>query len=342
MARYGYKCQIWPNGEFSVGYVPPKKFSPDPLPPPGKRVFSFEWLSQENKERVCQWVQERLAKQEASIDSSHPPNSHKRGLHGITSYGKRLVRNAAYLLQLKHGKECMSFVTLTLPSVSREELSIIAQQWSHIVRVYCQSLKRELIRNGLSGKYVGVTEVQERRLSKRGELGLHLHILFQGRANRRKGWAIPPGFHREVWGGILERILGRRFDNRALENVQRVRLDAGSYLGKYMSKGTKTIGAIVEQYGESCVPSAWYTCENGLRDAVKRKIKTSWDLGEEIWSDLPLMDEAGALRWINLHQVEIEGRSFTVGCSGSLNVRKLDDRFRKYRQCVTLAIRGEL
>lgn len=344
MARHGYRLQVWPNGEFTCGYVAPTKFTPEPLPEEKVRVFSMEWLEPEQKYLVLDWVKAQIAKQEDQLGLSHPPNSHKRGLNGITSYGARLVRNAAYLMQTKFGKENLSFITLTLPSCSKDELATIAAQWSHIVRLYVQELKRELERQGLYPGCVGVTEVQERRLRGRGELGLHLHLVAQGRASRRQPWRISPGFHRQVWGRILSGILGRDFDARSLENVQAVRKDAASYLGKYLTKGVQVIGQIVETYGPDCCPSSWYTCTNSLRDAVKRKCYSSFDLGESIWPDLPVMEERGILTWVRLHQTEIGGRAFTVGVSGKWDIQKLRQyqEYKTYFQSVVYRIPGGL
>lgn len=329
MAQSGYKMQLYPNGEFTVGYVRPAKFTPEPLPEKGVEVFSMDWLDDEHKYLVLQWVQDRLEADEP-LGLSSPANSTKRGLNGITSKGARLVRNAAYLMQQRFGKECLTFVTLTLPAVSKEELAAIAAQWSHVVHMYGKELKRELKRHGMYAGFVGVTEVQERRLRRREELGLHLHLVYQGRSTRRAAWKIPPSFHRKVWSGILQRILGRTFDDRSLENVQAVKKDASGYLGKYLTKGTQCIGRVVELYGEECVPSAWYTCSNDLRDAVKARTVTSWDLGEKVWADLPEMEAEGALVYVKLNAIEIEGRQFIVGLSGKWNKSMLHNAFPEY------------
>lgn len=329
MAQHGYKMQLYPNGEFTVGYVRPAKFTPEPLPPKGVEVFSFDWLDDEHKHLVLDWVQEKLAAQE-KVGLSTPANSTKRGLKGITSKGARMVRNAAYLMQQRFGKERLSFVTLTLPSCSKDELASIAAQWSHVVHMYCKELKRELKRHGLYTGFVGVTEIQERRLQRREELGLHLHLVHQGRLLRSQPWAIPPGFHRETWARILRRILGRDFDTRSLENVQAVKKDASGYLGKYLTKGTQSIGAVVEIYGEECIPSAWYTCANELRDAVKARVTTSWELAETVWIDLPIMEHEGVLVFTKLNTIEIEGRSFVVGLSGKWDMNRLQDAFPQY------------
>lgn len=329
MARSGYKVQTYPNGEFTVGYVAPKKFTPEPLPSKGVEVFRWEWLDDEHKYLVAEWVKDKVEEQ-GTLGLSHPANSHKRGLNGITSKGARTVKNAAWLLQARYGHKCLSFVTLTLPAMDEQEYLLVAAQWSHVVRVYCQELKRELKRHGLPTGIVGVTEIQERRLKARGELGLHLHLVVVGRRRPSGAWSIPPSFHREVWLRILSRVVGRELQSGSCENVQMVRKSADSYLGKYLTKGVSVVGEIVERWGEQFVPSAWYTCTNRLRDSVKARVKVSWDLGETIWADLPAMDAEGALTWVRFHQIDIEGRAFTVGMSGRWELRRLRDAFPQY------------
>jgi len=333
MAQHGYKLSTYPNGEFTVGYVRPAKFTPEPLPGKKVEVFSFGWLEDEYKHLVLDWVQDKLDQQEP-LESPSPANSTKRGLKGITPHGARLVRNAAYLLQERFGRECLSFVTLTLPGVSKEELAAIATQWSHVVHMYTKELKRELDRKGVYSSAVGVTEVQEKRLSRRGELGLHLHLVHVGRMGRKVPWAISYRWHRAVWGRILKSVLGREFDDRALENVEMVKKSAEGYLGKYMTKGTSSIGHIVQTYGEECVPSAWYFCSNQLRDAVKDRVKTSWSLGEKIWPDLPVMEARGALIYTKINTIEIGGKQFVVGLSGKWDKSVLHSEFRQYYNAV--------
>jgi len=50
------------------------------------------------------------------------PERGRRGLHGITPYGKRMVRAAAAILQQRHGKENLTFGTLTLPDFDKDQL----------------------------------------------------------------------------------------------------------------------------------------------------------------------------------------------------------------------------
>lgn len=322
MAKSGYKMQIYPNGEFTVGYVRPKKFDLEPLPASGVEVFKWGWLTEDNKQIVADWVKERV---DASLplDSSNPANSHKRGLNGITTRGARLVRNAAYLLQKRYGRERLSFLTMTLPALNREEFAAIAHQWSEIVRMFTQELRRELQRHDLPVDYVGCTEIQEKRFRRSGDLGLHLHITFVGRASGRSPWAIAPIFFRQKWNAILARIVGAGRVSNAAENLQMVKKSAEGYLGKYLSKGTQIIGEIVEVYGPDVVPSAWYTCSMGLKQLVKANTHRAWEQGETLWGDLPVMQESGALLWLGFHKVQILGRDFLVGCSGKFDLEKL-------------------
>lgn len=130
----------------------------------------------------------------------------RRGQKGLTPHGKMLVKNAASYLEKRHGKKNLSFLTVTIPSVSAEESKQISRCWSEIVRKFQQSITRHLSRQGLPPLVVGVTEVQEKRFERDGVLGLHLHLVFVGK--RPRGGVVPAlsGSSRDVASLFPQRI----------------------------------------------------------------------------------------------------------------------------------------
>lgn len=207
------------------------------------------------------------------IGSSNLPKRHRRGVKGITSHGKKVVRNAASLLQRKFGKNRLSFLTLTLPGMADEDLSLICDDWSRITKVFVQKLKRRLLSCGLSGGIVGVTEIQEGRLRSGGGFALHLHLVFQG-AKRPYQWEVSPCEFREMWASVLESVVPRErwSDARALENVKSIRFSVDGYLGKYISKGCKSISECREIDPDISLPSAWWFCTYELRREVLKDV----------------------------------------------------------------------
>lgn len=203
------------------------------------------------------------------IGSSLLPKRHKRGMLGITTHGQKVVRNACKALQDRYGRSRLSFLTLTVPGMSKENLGRISGDWSRIVKVFIQKLKRSLQDRGLSGEIVGVTEVQPARFEKRGEFALHLHLLFQG-AVKSWQWAHSPHEYREMWLSVLESVVARSEWSYAdsVENVRAVKHSAEGYLGKYMSKGHKNLLCVREQMPDVSLPSAWWHCTYKLRRHV--------------------------------------------------------------------------
>lgn len=198
---------------------------------------------------------------------------HKRGMLGITTHGQKVVRCAAKLLQEQFGRSRLSFLTLTVPGMTSHNLSLITDDWTRIVKVFVQKLKRSLVGAGLSEEIVGVTEIQERRFDQRGELALHLHLLFQG-AKRPWAWEFTPRDYREMWFSVLEGVVPRSewTSEKGAEEVRAVKHSAEGYLGKYMSKGAKNLFVVRERFPDVSLPSAWWTCTYVLRRKVLRSI----------------------------------------------------------------------
>lgn len=215
------------------------------------------------------------------IGLSKVANSHKksqdfterlqRGTSGITSYGQRMVTNAAYLLQKIHGGARLSFLTCTLPGTP--ELTIrIAEEWAEITRIFYQSLKRHLVKNGLGPEVVGVTEIQPERFRKTGGMPLHLHVVFQGAVSDYQ-WRFRPAHLTRLWKrAVTARVPDcGEFSFASACNVQSVKNNAAGYLGKYMSKGTDDICAILDDDPEliDVIPRSWYHLSSEARDMVK-------------------------------------------------------------------------
>lgn len=232
------------------------------------------------------------------IGLSKVANSHKtdpvfqeslqRGVKGITSYGQKMVSNAAYLLQQVHGGARLSFLTCTLPG-SPEDTLRAAANWSDIVRVFMQWLKRRLEKEGLSPVLVSVTEIQPKRMREEGGLPLHLHMVFHG-AHKDYQWCFSPSELTIAWRrAIVGRVpsLAEKSFASAL-NVQHVRESAKNYLGKYMSKGEDDICSILDETPEliHVLPSTWYNMSSEAREAVKANMVEGEQVGLtlERWS----------------------------------------------------------
>lgn len=211
-----------------------------------------------------------------TLGSSSPVISEKlqrrpKGVMGISTYGRNLVKDSATFLQRKYGRSKLSFLTCTLPPSKQCD----REQWGRCIDLLRRKISYHLKAAGLPPHIVGVTEIQEKRLENTGDIYLHIHWLFVGRRGSRDGWEFNKEFFRELWRDTVDTVLGTQGDTTdwsAATRIEPVRKDASGYMGKYMSKGSKTVGELRERGYIDYIPSAWYTCTEGLKTIYKKNL----------------------------------------------------------------------
>lgn len=202
----------------------------------------------------------------------------RRGVKGISTYGRSLVRMGCQALEDRHGVKCLSFLTLTLPDTL---LAVCTPgTWAQVLNRFLKSLTRRLLRAKLSPLQVGCVEIQEKRaIHSESKPPLHLHLVFQGR-EIGKSWAIRPDEFQALWAQACRSVWGGSHQFLASVRVESLRVSAVSYLGKYMSKG----GSALVGVDSTLLPSSWYTITRSLKDFVKRaEFKLSGDTASDLF-----------------------------------------------------------
>lgn len=259
-------CRIYPNGEFGLGYKFPREESLPLQHNHAGGVSSGHMRSEASKVAL----ESRLACQVSRIltEAKRALSGKRYGLRGMTNYGKKMVRNAGYLLESKYGKSRITFLTLTVPPLSLEGARRVAQNWGEIIRQLGQWIYRKLDRRGLPGQYVLVSEIQPQRVSNGRLESLHVHAAFVGRL-RSGNWAIHYSEIRSFWCSLLSRVSGETVESQAVERLERVKKSVENYLSKYMSKGSEEIEKLIEIGGVECVPKQWWNMNNLMREEIK-------------------------------------------------------------------------
>jgi len=202
-------------------------------------------------------------------ESSDGASSRKR-LERMTKSMARNIRNAAYMLDTLYGKDNISFLTLTLPDLSAEDLGRCCERWDYLVDQMLKALRKRIEKHGFKFQYVYCTEIQTKRLRYRGEYAPHLHIAFRGRYARKNPWVVSPKQVRKAWSGIIRHTLGHGdFTDSALENLQRVKKSVARYLSKYLSKGS----CCLPSEGGSVVSARLGTQWGGMARSLSRLIR---------------------------------------------------------------------
>jgi hypothetical protein len=278
--------RLWPNGEFSIWRQ--KEFNPlppvKPVRPSGDSLIECLVRSRGvlgALEALCALGLSKVSISDKPNTSTVEPRRH--GLKGLTSPGARKVRNACFLIERDAPRKSVTFATVTLPdSLSDEQLKRAHVGWGTIVEHYTRELRRVLVACGLSGKVVGVSEVQPKRYESTGIPFLHAHFVFQGRA-RGKSWQLTPSKHDEIWERALKNVVGDFAGGVASAcQLEVVRKSASQYLSKYMSKGGEMIDEIASGYFADWLPKRWYHLSRKLLNSIKKEIKQSTEIAQTL------------------------------------------------------------
>ena len=327
LSKTGLAGRLWPNGEFTLGKIPPKLKT--------EKEENFDRLRESQYDSVDQWkskygrsfVEEYVfidpgAQEEVLIGLSTLVNSHKkkrtrkrRGQKGITGKGKRTVRNAAWMLKKAYGRKRLGFLTITLPSfLERPDImAALITDWSELVRQFTQQLSRIIEKRGFAARWVGVTEIQTGRFGEYEEPAPHLHLIYYAH-NGDYQWFISANEVREIWKNILEarvkNLLEEVYEVKtgAAVDMQQVKKDPGRYLSKYMSKGAEVITEMKEKNMASYIPTAWWHCCMKLKKAI---IELTVELEDSLKISISRGDDlVGEGLVFYLKEIEVDGKKY--------------------------------
>lgn len=307
---------IWPNGEFGIGFYTDQVLV----------EAENEWMWAQDGE-----LGERspdMEKVAASITSSDAPNSEKYGLKGITTYGARMVRSSAFLLEDKLGLNDCAIWTLTVPTLSQAGRVALAKSWGKVTNELVKLLSRDLVRAGRSPAIAGCVEIQTARMKKYKEAYLHIHFVCPMWSNEWGGYALDVDRIREWWKVCIERFSGEKL--RILPRVQaeEVRKSMEGYLGKYLSKGSQAeLQGFIEDLGPECVPGQWWFASSTMKRAVKDRSFQGPGVGQILQAVISYAWRENCLdafEYIRHVDVEVDGVKYTAGYYGRLKREAYD------------------
>lgn len=322
----GYRVSgtLWPHGEFSYGYAATPK--DDRL---DDRPVEFSHPDDDYNEAGL-----GTRSEPGPLDLRDVPNSHKppkrRGLKGITGYGKKMIKSVGALLEREKPRGWrVTFATLTLPVLSTDNRRKIAEAWPELVRRNIQWVSRQLGRAGLPDVQCLVTEIQPKRLAETGDAYLHLHCLWINKRAKSGEWTIDPNDWRDWFTRQIELVTGVTPGHINCD-VKQVKGDATRYLAKYMSKGGALLETARADLGDDSMPRTWWNMSAFTRRWVKSAVIKSQAAGEHLELAVNLAFNVGVdevLAYLRHVEIEFDGAWLTVGWYGRL----LDEYSRTIR-----------
>lgn len=288
MSRDRFTGKVYPNGEFTLGFIAKEKKRVDDSRYERGQAGGVFATSPEPDEVYTTCGSVRVPHHERvysplnlAVVQNHHTSSVKYGLNGITTYGKRVVRNVGFMMEKEFGRENLSMGTLTIPQFTDNVMRAIAHNWAYLVRAFFQEMKRVYGREGLTFRYVSVSEIQPKRWKNHKQVGLHIHFLWVPVwVDWAKQWLVSYNDIRGIWKRLLENVVRRAIgSSNELPPMptpnfrdERVKKDASRYMAKYMSKGTDVTQEVAATKGEDCLPSQWWSADTTSKSLLKEAI----------------------------------------------------------------------
>lgn len=328
--RSSMRARLWPNGEITIWSQKTPEL-PEEAHPMGHKPSDPKQL--ELAEDASQDVFEASAELglvNAGNFDKHQETHTRYGLQGITSHGRKVVRNACHMFKEESSARFLSFATVTLPSLPYDQMAAIHENWHKIVDAYRREVRRQLMRKGLPGEIIGVTEIQPKRFAETGDPVLHCHFIWIGR-KRGSDWAIKPEKHDEIWLRAIRVILDIPMSAvKSAAKIQPIKGDPSKYMGKYISKGPEDIEAVIAEGFEWWLPKQWWNCTRSLSRRIVKATKIFAE-GSAWLVDLGL--EGNDYFWEYFTAVTAEmpdNKLITVAYSGKLTKQAADMVFAEF------------
>lgn len=251
----------------------------------------------------------------------------KYGKHGITGYGKKMLKSGGKLLQDNPRHYRLTFCTISLPTLPSDKRKEVSEGWGKMLNRLMQFLRRRLERQGLPQAVLCATEVQPKRLVETGECYLHLHLVWPNHQSEKRGWSVAPNDVRAWVKSYIESTYSTGKIGHLHVNTQQVRDNAAGYLAKYISKGKDDVRAAIEDVGEEGLPGQWWAMTQILKDWVWLAMETGEAVGQKLHEWLNWAwdyDNFELFRYIYHVEVPINGVLVTVGWRGCLTTEAME------------------
>lgn len=331
-----YSLRLWPNGEFGLGRYPigkRPKFSPTKYT---QSPSNISWTKTEilgymgacvahgyQPEGISDGLCDRHKKtliEGLPLGLSNATKTHKRskrGSKGITSYGKKMLRNGCWLLEKAAGVRRIGMFTGTMPPCSQEEEIEIVNNWGEIMRIFTQWLHRRLRVESPQPWVLGCVEVQEKRQARYGGFPLHCHLVFRSRVGKQH--IVAKEEFCEAWKRAIVCCVPsvKDLDFSASTRVEQCKKSVASYLSKYMSKGiTDNVARNLNPAYE--LPSTWWYGVGKFKQHIKRlMVYDTGEIASSLWACADPLSKHFIYAGNVLH--EHKGISFVVGVYGRVS-----------------------
>lgn len=309
--RYSPSGQLWPNGEFSLGY---------------KKSPGDERLDTRHPADNPEGIAPKGAGGRPPLDLVNVPNSHKprppRGINGITTYGRRMLRSACYQVARDYPRNRPTFATLTLPPLPRDRRQLVSKRWGEVVRQTIQYISRSLVKAGLAPIVLSCSEFQPGRMrDSGGEAYLHLHMVWIN-PTKFNTWSVDVQALTLWFTRLISRIADYPLDQLCNVDTKIAKGNIAYEMAKYLSKGSTVLSGAEKDLGTENLPSTYWNMTALTRSKIKAELLKGLPVGEVLENLIAYGFHAHEVNdlflWVRHIDCEIGGNLVTVGYTGLL------------------------
>lgn len=218
----------------------------------------------ERREAIRDWAATAAAHNALGPCAKSAQHPAPHGFKGLTTSGRRSIRDACAVLREKHGS--LAFGTVTLPDsvandCSREQLATFQSRWLYYAR-------RMMLRRGLPPLLVLVAEHHPNRRTMAGMPIVHWHWCGLVSLAPYQSWNVPIADWDRVTKAAHRSAFGRARGNTYGLWTEAAKSDPGRYLSKYLSKARSNCEELRGTKWEGSVPRQWWSWTGELRALV--------------------------------------------------------------------------
>lgn len=308
---YSPSGQLWPNGEFSFGY---------------KRILGDERLDMRHPADNPEGIAPKGDGGVPPLDLVNASNSHTdrtpRGINGITTYGRRMLRSACYQVARDYPRNRPVFATLTLPPLPRDRRQLISKRWGEVVRQTIQYVSRALVKAGLPPVVLSCSEYQPDRMTKTGgDAYLHLHMVWINPV-RFNTWSIDVQALAIWFTRLISRLAEYPLDVSCNIDTKLARGNIAYEMAKYLSKGSTVLSGAEKDLGMENLPATYWNMSAVTRDKIKAELLKGQPVGEVLENLIAYGFHAHEINdlflWVRHIDCDLGGTLVTVGYTGLL------------------------
>ena len=209
----------------------------------------------------------------APLGSSIQLNSQSKarsGISGISTHGRKFLRDSLVLME--DFKHLLCMWTVTLPTREYELFANGTASWPVFQRRVIDLVCRYLRENGVDALVVAAVEIGDQRARRTGRPMPHIHLVLNGWGCRRADgqWLLSPKVMDQLVTKACQYAGLPPTERPAMSSVEPIRKSVHNYVSKYLTKQAGVQEVDLSEGWDECIPRQWWNASEEARALVDR------------------------------------------------------------------------